>query len=157
MSFILLISFILALFQGSLLMETTMSAFELCLYHLFPSLFFTMVCIRTLCESNFFFKQSFPWFEKLLNIHPHIVPFLYAIILMGMPSGALLLQQAYQQKKIALNGIQRILYACCFVTPAFVIITVGQHLLHSISKGILLYIAHILGGLFLLPCSGILT
>lgn len=150
MTYFLLFSFFLSFIAGKSLLIYTMEAYQLCLYQLFPSLFFAMVCIRALYESGFFHHFSSSKLSKLLQIDHASMAYVYAAIFIGMPSGAFMIQEAYQQQKLSLAASKRLLYCCCFITPAFVLFTCGISLLNSLLKGILLYIAHLAGGFGLL-------
>lgn len=150
MTYFLLASFLLALVHGQQVLQNSTDALNICIQHLVPSLFLGMVCIRYLYENQFFQHFSFPKLEKTLNIDHSAIHYVYTCIFIGMPSGARIIQKAYQHNQLSLAASKRILYTCCLIAPSFILFTCGINLLHSISKGMILYIAHLLGVFLLL-------
>lgn len=150
MTYFLLASFILALFHAEQVLQNSLQALHTCMEHLIPSLFLGMVCIRYLYENQFFQHFSFPKLEKLLGIDHEAMHYVYTCIFIGMPSGASIIQKAYQQNQLSLVASKRLLYTCCLIAPSFILFTCGISIFHSILKGILLYLSHFLGVFLLL-------
>ena len=150
MTYFLLISFLFAMIYGEQTLQDSMHILNICIEQLIPSLFLGMVCIRYLYENHFFHHFSFPKLEHLLCIDHSAMQYLFTCILIGMPSGATIIQNAYLHKQLSLDASKRLLYTCCMIAPSFILFTCGISLLHSFKKGLFIYIAHLLGVFILL-------
>ena len=101
-----------------------------------------MICAETVVP--------LPFLPTLLNMNKAGVQLVLCTMLLGFPTGSLLIDEAYHEHTLSLPQAQRLLYTCCFATPGFVIMTCGVVFYHSVKIGILLYAAQLFAGLFLL-------
>lgn len=146
----LLLIFLLSLCFGSLTLQYAQQGLTIWFEKLVPSMFVTMVFVKLLYHLRAFTLVPLPFLPTLLNMNKAGMQLVLCTMLLGFPTGSLLIDEAYYDHTLSLPQAQRLLYTCCFATPGFVIMTCGVVFYHSVKIGVLFYVAQLLSGLFLL-------
>ncbi|MBE6727690.1 MAG: hypothetical protein E7562_03470 [Ruminococcaceae bacterium] len=120
------------------------NAIMLCGQVIIPALFPFTVCALYLlkCDFGVFFKKIFPKKGEIIFV------FLLSM-LGGYPVGAKLINEIYDKKIIDKNDSQKLICCCVNAGPAFIVIAVGNGILHSKSLGYILLSAHILSSVLI--------
>lgn len=151
---ILFCLFLYILFMGNVSVEFTKNALCIWFEKLVPSLFIGMVFIRFLYDQGFFVFLLSPFsyiIQHVFHMDVHSFSLVVSNLLLGFPTGAVLLDEQAKHNQMPLHGIKRILYTCSFATPGFILLTCGSVLYGSITIGFqLMAIQWFCGILFLL-------
>lgn len=141
---------ILFFLKGELLFTTTKNAMDFLMQSLIPSMFVTMVIIRIMDQLQVLQHFKFSFLSKLFQVDTSIIPYILYSIVLGFPSSAAFIDQAYKDNKINEKGALRLFYTCSFATPSFIIMTCGAVFFHSMKLGYLLFLIHLCSGMILL-------
>lgn len=145
------------LFRSALVSLAVRSALELCAESLIPSLFCFMVLTTFLSSSGLSRLLSIPLLplSRFLCLPAECGGILLMSMIGGYPVGVKALSDAYQNRQISEQLLQRMLCFCVAPAPSFVIVSVGSRLLDNTMAGVLLYCSQLLAALFLALLSSI--
>lgn len=149
---LLLLIFILLIVQGNLTFAYASSALTFWFEKLVPSMFVSMVICRLCLDYNIFSKIPFLFkiMGKLFHANDSGCSLILSSIFLGFPSGAVLIDQQVQEKKLTPAAAKRLITCISIATPSFTLITCGSVLLKDIRLGLLLWCIQIgIGFLFL--------
>lgn len=146
--------FILILYMGDTSIAYTKEALFIWFEKLVPSMFISMVMVRIFYDQGFFVSLTKP-FKKIIyfifRMDPQSFSLVLSSMLLGFPTGAVLLNEQTKAGVLPMQGARRLLYTCSFATPGFILLTCGSILFHSLSVGIkLMLMQWLCGCLFLL-------
>lgn len=150
---LLCVIFILVLLYGDINYQMSKDALMIWFEKLVPSMFGVMVLVKILFEQGIL--QKIGTFigcilGPLFHIEKHSFGLVIACIFLGFPAGASFVNEQVMKGTINEKEGQRLICACSFPTPGFVIMSCGAVLFHSVQTGMLLFLIQILSGLFLL-------
>lgn len=150
--FVIIISVFLNSYELS---NCILQSFSLCTSKLFPSIIPFMLLSNILIEYNFtkvinkFFKPLMKLFQVNENIaFPYIMG-----ILVGTPTSTFYLKELFDKKLITIKDLKQALNFCHFISPLFIINTVGILFLNSKKLGIIIFISGIISSIVI----GIIT
>ncbi len=122
------------------------------IFQLIPSLFFLMFLFGVMNQMGLFGLAGF-FLEKILNPLLHLgtrASGLYAASLFaGYPTFALLIGQAYERQEIDAAEMKHLMRISSHASPAFVLLSIGSGLFHSLKMGLVIWLIHILSNLIL--------
>lgn len=145
--------FVLLLSFGTITFSSSKEALFVWFEQLVPSMFVSMVFIRTIYDQRILHHLPLPILPRLLHIETGVFHLVLCTMFLGFPNGAMFIEQAYAKNEIDYRGAKRLLYTCSFATPSFVIMSCGLILYHSISIGFLLFATQLGSGLLLLALT----
>lgn len=154
-SLLILILFLLIL-KGNLAFSYAYTALNFWFEKLVPSMFVSMVICRLCLDYDVFSKIPFLFkiMGKLFHANPAGCSLILSSILLGFPSGAVLIDQKVKEKKLDPSCAKRLIYCISIATPSFILITCGNVLLKDIQFGLLLWLIQIsISFLFLMVYS----
>lgn len=146
----LLLILVLTIAYGNITLQASMDALTIWFEKLVPSMFVTLVLIRTLYHQNILEHLYIPFLPRLFHMDSSSFSLVLCCMFLGFPNGALLIDDDVVKKRMTRSSAQRLLYTCSFPAPGFVILSCGTLLFQSLRIGILLFIAQILSCLLLL-------
>ncbi len=151
---ILFCLFIMILFMGGTSVSYTKEALTIWFEKLVPSMFICMVMVRL-----FYDQQYFPFLLRplqrgiyfLFHIDAAGFSLVFSTLLLGFPTGAVLIDEQVKKERLTAAPAKRLLYTCSFATPGFILLTCGSVLYGSLYVGLkLLLIQWLCGIVFLL-------
>ncbi len=132
--------------------EGVLDGINLCVKTVIPSLFPFMVLSSFFAESGLCEKIG-AVFEKITNLLFKQPGISSAVILIanigGLPIGAKMVKQLYENKKLSMDQGQRLLLFCINPGPAFVISSVGCYMLGSAKAGVIIFVSQLSASLIL--------
>lgn len=137
-------------FYGDILFHSSKTVLVIWFEQLVPSLFFPMVCIKTLYKQHYFNSLPALCFPALFKIDKTAWNIVLCTVFLGFPNSSIFIDKITQQGVLSAEDGKRLLCCCCFPAPGFVIITCGIVLYNSIQIGIMLFVIQIASGLCLL-------
>lgn len=152
----LLCLFICLLWYGKINFENSKKALILWFETLVPSMFCVLVLVRVIFTYGGLHTLAKPFsflLAKPLNMSKESFVYIIAMMLLGFPAGAAFINDEVTKGCLNRKEGARLLYACSFATPGFIIMTLGNVIFHNIKIGILLFFIQIISGLCLLFCS----
>lgn len=152
-SFLLVVVFVLVLYFGGLSYQMSMNALMIWFEKLVPSMFCVMVLVKVLFEQGVLTYVAYPFgylFSSLLRIEKKSFAYVFACIFLGFPAGANFINEQVQAGNLREKEGQRLICACSFATPGFVILTCGALLFESITIGLTLFLIQVTTGFILL-------
>ena len=153
---ILLTIFFYLLWNGKINFEKSSEALTLWFETLVPSMFCVLVLVRVIFTYGGLQLLAKPFaciFTKLLNIDKDSFVYVIAMMLLGFPAGAAFINGEVKKGSLSKAEARRLLYACSFATPGFILMTLGNVVFHDIKIGIFLFLIQIGSGLILLILS----
>lgn len=141
------------LWYGKSNFDKSTEALTLWFETLVPSMFCVMVLVRVIFAYGALalLAKPFAFFlAKPLNISKQGFVYVIAMMLLGFPAGAAFINEEVKKGCLSKAEGQRLLYACSFATPGFIIMTLGTVVFHDIKIGFMLFIVQIISGLILL-------
>lgn len=138
---------------GGMTLSTTKEALTLWFEKLVPSMFVTLVLIRTIYHQQILDHIHIPLLPRAFRVDSSTFSLILCIMFLGFPNGASFIDEAYQSGRIDAQQAKRLLYTCSYAAPGFVIMTCGALLFHSVQIGIQLFVAQICSGWILLLCT----
>lgn len=156
LTFGLFILFIALLRYGSINYEQSVQALTLWFETLVPSLFCVMVLVKMMFACGAFQWLAKPLallFARLWQMNEQCFPYVAALMLLGFPAGAALVNDAVAHHQLDQKAGQRLINTCSFATPGFVILTVGSVLFQRVTIGVWLYIIQLVSGTILLTLT----
>lgn len=146
--------FIIILLQGDRAILYTKEALSIWFEKLVPSMFLCMVMVRLFYDQGIFqfLLRPFRWLiSSVFHMDQNACSLVFSSLLLGFPSGAVLLDEQVAKGYLDDNNAKRLFYTCSFATPGFILLTCGSVLYGSLAVGLkLLAIQWIIGILFLL-------
>lgn len=145
--------FICLLWCGKINFEKSREALTLWFETLVPSMFCVLVLVRVIFAYDGLHLIAKPiafLLSKPLNISKESFVYVIAMMLLGFPAGAAFINEEVKKGCLSKAEGKRLLYACSFATPGFIIMTLGNVVFHDIKIGILLFFIQIISGLILL-------
>jgi len=145
------------LFQGAVVGKSVRAALKLCTNTLIPSLFCFMVLTTFLSASglNRLLSILLLPLSRFLCLPAECGTIFLMSMIGGYPVGVKALSDAYEKRQISEQLLRRMVCFCVAPAPSFVIIAIGNGLLHNTMIGIFLYLAQLLAALFLALISSI--
>lgn len=149
----LIILLLSVLWYGKSNFESSKEALILWFETLVPSMLCVMVLVRVIFAYGglALLAKPFAFFlAKPLNMSRKSFVYVMAMLLLGFPAGAAFING--EVKKGCLNQKEgaRLLYACSFATPGFIIMTLGNAVFNNIKIGLFLFVIQFISGLCLL-------
>lgn len=151
-----LIIFLLMLVYGNLNYEMSVQALKIWFEKLVPSMFVIMVIVKLMFSQSILSwctKPFAPLFSYVFQLSKQSVSYVFAMMFLGFPSSAAFLNEQVKQGTCLPQDAKRLIMACSFATPGFVIMTCGTVLFHSSALGICLFGIQLLSGFILLFLS----
>jgi len=110
-----------------------------------PTLFPFTFCVLFIVNSNTVFLKSInKTMFKLFRLSTEEFTVMILSVIGGYPTGAKLISKLYDDKLISEKKAQLMLCYCVNAGPAFIVMAIGQGVLHSAKIGYILLIAHII-------------
>lgn len=147
---LILFLLILMFYHGSLIVQTTLNSMEKVVFQLIPSLFLSLVLIRFIDQMQLLQRFRYRFLSWLFHMEEKAVPYVLYSMVLGFPSSASFISQAYKENILSKEGALRLFYTCSFASPAFIVLTCGTVFYNSFSIGLQLLFCHICSGLTLL-------
>ena len=134
------------------------SGVQLCLGVLIPSLFLPMTLCAFLQQSgivSLLGKYTDRFARFVFNISGTAFTAFVLGCISGYPSGAALARSLYESGEIDMKTARRLCCVCVCAGPAFILLGVGDGLIHSRAAGYILFCSHIFSAVILLFMSGL--
>ena len=138
---------ILLVICGGVLSDGMKIGLDMCGNVLIPSLFPFMIFSSYLANSQFV-SHSAKLFSKLgewLKIGGEEIAVFLVSMLSGYPSGSAMRGTMTRSGKITQTRASKSVCYCCSAGPAFLVLAVGQGILHNTQSGVILLCSHIFG------------
>ena len=122
--------------------SAVLSALELCLKSVIPSIFPFMVLSRLLveCGGGELFARAFGRYtQRLFGLSGAAATPIFLGALCGFPVGAVVCERLYRSGDISLDELETLIGFVSLPSPAFVINAVGTNMLGDREKGVALY------------------
>lgn len=152
-SLFLLLLLALSLYSGQITFAAAKEALILWFEKLVPSMFVSMVLVRILYAKQILHHLHIPFLARILAIDEANMPLVLCSMLLGFPSGATFIDEAYGRGELDEAGARRLINTCSFATPGFVIMSCGLVFFHSMTIGFYLFAAQVMSGFILLLCT----
>ena len=137
-----IVSLCLLIYSGPCL-KGAKNGIELCFSVVIPSLFSFTVCALIISESGFIEKLNNKFLYK--KDFPIIDAFIFVFSLLGgFPIGAKLINNSYIKNNITKSKAEAMLSYCVNSGPAFIIVAIGNGILHDKRLGLVLFCANFL-------------
>ena len=140
-SFLSLLIIAVVLIFSKIVSQTVIEGIKICTNLLIPSLFIFLIISEFFYRTralNYILKPFNIISEKLFKIDRKIAPIAFFSLICGYPSGANLITNLVQEKKISKQTATRMLYFCVNSGPAFLIGGVSVALSNKITFGLIL-------------------
>ena len=124
---------------------------------IFPSVFPFVLLSKLLIDTSFtaILENIISKNTKLKTLNPNLIPALCLSVISGFPTGAIMMKELYEKKRISKKEADIFLAAVNNASPGFVTVIVGQYVFDSLISGFLLWLfsvsVNIFLGIMLLP------
>lgn len=145
-SLLALLTIVIILLFSKIVSQTVLEGIKICTNLLIPSLFIFLIISEFFYRTNalnYTLKPFSIMCEKLFKIDRKIGPIAFFSLICGYPSGANLISNLVQEKKISKQTATRMLYFCVNSGPAFLISGVSLVLSNKITFGLILFASQI--------------
>lgn len=149
----LILLLLIVLWYGKSNFESSKKALVLWFETLVPSMLCVMVLVRVIFAYGglALIAKPFAFFlAKPLNMSRKSFVYVMAMLLLGFPAGAAFINEEVKKGCLHQKEGERLLYACSFATPGFIIMTLGNAVFHDIKIGLFLFAIQFISGLLLL-------
>lgn len=149
---VLICIFFILLRNGKINFDNSKEALTLWFETLVPSMFCVLVTVRVIFTYGglHLIAKPFAFLSKPLSISKESFVYVIAMLFLGFPAGAAFINKEIQKGCLSQAEGRRLLYACSFATPGFIIMTLGNVVFHDIKIGFLLFMIQLISGLCLL-------
>ena len=157
-SFLSLLIIAVVLIFSKIVSQTVIEGIKICTNLLIPSLFIFLIISEFFYRTralNYILKPFNIISEKLFKIDRKIAPIAFFSLICGYPSGANLITNLVQEKKISKQTATRMLYFCVNSGPAFLIGGVSVALSNKITFGLILFTSQVVAFFFVGTLSSI--
>ena len=113
---------------------------------LVPSLFLSIFLIQMISGTSFFTKIGtvFRFICPVLNLNEEALGFIISCLIIGTPSSAALISQAYFEHRLTKSMAQRLFYSVSSCTISFLLMSAGAQMLHSQKAGLILWLIQLI-------------
>ncbi len=151
-NFLILFCLILFFSNASAIGNLSSEVLNFWFTQLVPSMFLSIFLIHKCSETSFFsfLSKPFRFLCPILNMDPQSLSFVFACLFIGCPSNVILINQAYQKKRLTQAMALRLLLCTPVATVSFLIMSAGAQMLQSTAAGFVLWLIQLLASFFLL-------